>query len=148
VLLLPCGTALFDSRTLMDYLALLHPDCAFFPRYPFPRARELTRMTLADGITDAALLVVYEGRFRNAAQACPRWIDHQRGKIARALTAISTDLLTLDGPPSASVLVLACALDYLEWRKPMPWRGYHPVLVDWMGRFDRSWPKLAQTRTE
>ena len=41
-----------------------------------------------DGIIDAALLMVYEGRFRPAEMRVDRFVDWQRDKIIRALQSI------------------------------------------------------------
>ena len=57
---------------------------------------------MADGILEAALLVTYEGRYRPDQEPYEPWLDFQRGKIQRALAAMSDtppaiDLLTVGG---------------------------------------------------
>ena len=66
--------------------------------------------------------MVYEGRYRDAATHSQRWLAHQRGKIPRALAAFEA----APPDPAKTNLVsigLACALGYLDWRKPVEWRG-------------------------
>ena len=133
-LLMPDGTAVFDSRVIIELLQELAGSASLIPAGGPDRYRILTRATLADGITEAALLVTYEGRFREPYQASERWLAHQRGKITRALAAFEaappdpqhTDLVSI---------TLACALGYLDWRKPLDWRPQHPALVAWFDRF-------------
>lgn len=60
------GTAFYDSRVIMEYL----DDCAFGGRIILAAGIEryncLKAAAKMDGIIDAALLIVYEGRFRPA----------------------------------------------------------------------------------
>ena len=86
--LLPCllladGTAIFDSRVIIEFLQELAGKNSLMPPRGLERYTTLSRAVLADGITDAALLLVYEGRFRDPATFSERWLKHQRGKIAR-----------------------------------------------------------------
>ncbi len=121
-LLLEDGTALYDSRVIIEFLQDEAGSDRLVPKSGLARYTTLTRATLADGITDAALLMVYEGRFRDPATHSERWLAHQRGKVMRGLAAFEreppdparTDLVTI---------ALACALGYLDWRKPVAWRA-------------------------
>src|SRR5262249_24136972 len=85
-LLLADGTAIYGSGVIIEFLQDLVGTDQPLPRSGLARYTTLTRATLADGIGDAALLMVYEGRFRDAGTFSQRWLDHQRGKIARGLT--------------------------------------------------------------
>lgn len=143
-LLLPDGQVLFDSRVIVEYLDAISSRAPLVPVGTPDRFRVLTRAALSDGLTDAALLLVYEGRFRSVEQASQRWIDHQRDKVFRALTALSAA-----PPPSRhtdlSSIALACALGYLDWRQPVSWRTDYPVLVDWLERFTEHEAAVAGT---
>ncbi|MFN3273304.1 MAG: glutathione S-transferase family protein [Paracoccus sp. (in: a-proteobacteria)] len=144
-LVLPDGVVLYDSRVILSWLdAVL--GLSLWPAAPLARAREDTRAVLADGVTDAALLMVYETRFREPQARSERWMDHQAGKIARALAALARDLPPNGARLRASSLGLAAALDYLDWRQPVSWRDDHPALVDWQEAFNRHHPELAATR--
>lgn len=144
-LLLDDGTALYDSRVIIEYLDRFSGRNIFIPADTLERARVLTRATLADGIADAALLMVYEGRFREPHQASDVWLDHQRGKVERGLAAIAADLPDPQVTDVASIS-LACALGYLDWREPVEWRGRFPALAAWLEAFARHEPAFDATR--
>src|SRR5699024_5445726 len=105
----------------------------------------LSRAVLADGITDAGLLMVYEGRFREPATFSERWLKHQRGKIARALATFEKAPPPSDRTDIVSIS-LTCALGYLDWRKPVAWRDDHPRLVGWLAAYGEYEPAVARTR--
>ena len=144
-LLLADGTALYDSRVIIEFLQDEAVTDRRVPRSGLARYTTLTRATLADGVTDAALLMVYEGRFRDPATHSQRWLTHQRGKIMRALAVLERT------PPDAHVtdiaaISLACALGYLDWRKPVSWREEYPRLAQWLADFAQSEPAFDATR--
>ena len=147
---MPCliaadGTPIYDSGVIIEYLDQLAGGAKLLPAGGLARIKALTLARLADGITEAAILVVYEGRYHEPAQASERWLAHQRGKILRALAAFEaaapdpakTDLVAIG---------LSCALGYLDWRKPVEWRAYHPRLVAWLAAFAKNEPAFEHTR--
>jgi glutathione S-transferase len=146
-LLLPDGTALYDSRVIIDYLQEIAGTERLYPRQGEARHRILTRAALADGITDAALLVVYESRFREPETHSERWLVHQRGKIIRALAAFEGDL---PDPKTTDIvsIALACALGYLDWREPVAWRPDFPCAAAWLDAFAAHEPSYARTRAD
>jgi glutathione S-transferase len=115
------------------------------PARGLARFKALTLARLADGITEAAILLVYEGRFRDAGTHSERWLAHQRGKIARALAAFEN---SPPDPASTDMVAigLACALGYLDWRKPVQWRPSHPKLVAWLSEFAKHEPAFERTK--
>ncbi|MCA0922552.1 glutathione S-transferase N-terminal domain-containing protein [Pseudooceanicola nanhaiensis] len=142
--LMTAGETYYDSRVILEYLDTLAGGGRLIPRTGPDRFRCLTQSCLADGVTDAALLMVYEGRFREAHQASEVWLDHQRGKIDRGLTALAA----LPPDPrvtDAASISLACSLGYLDWRQPVTWRDRWPALVDWLAAFDAAEPAHAET---
>src|SRR5688500_17756688 len=62
-LVLDDGTTLFDSRVISEYLDHLAGG-KIIPQEPKARFAALRMQALADGLLDAALMQVYEGRFR------------------------------------------------------------------------------------
>lgn len=143
-LLLADGTALYDSTVIVEFLQEIAGADSLLPLRGLDRYKKLTLTTLADGITDAALLIVYEGRFRDAGAQSQRWLTHQHGKIVRALAAFET------APPDPQKtdivsIALACACGYLDWRKPLEWRAAHPRLVQWLEAF--GWHEPAYDRS-
>ena len=136
--LLIAGEPFFDSHVILEMLDEVSGG-GLLPAAGLARYRAMTRARLADGITDAALLVIYEGRFRDPGTASARWLDHQRGKMRRALSVFEQD------PPDAAhfdlvSLTLAACLGYLDWRTPLDWRAEFPALTTWLDRFAQSHP--------
>jgi len=143
-LLLDDGTAIYDSAVIIEFLAEMAGDERLIPPRGLPRYRALTRATLADGIAEAALLMVYEGRFRDADKHSPRWLAHQRGKIERGLAAFEADL---PDPARTDIVAigLACALGYLDWRQPVSWRPAYPKLAAWLTAFAAHEPAFGRS---
>jgi glutathione S-transferase len=144
-LLHPDGTAIYDSGVIIEYLDQLAGDAKLLPAGGLARIKALTLARLADGITEAAILVVYEGRFRDPGTQSERWLTYQRGKILRALAAFEA---APPDPASTDIVAigLACALGYLDWRKPVQWRSGHPRLVKWLAEFTKHEPAFERTR--
>ncbi|MBS0534320.1 MAG: glutathione S-transferase family protein [Proteobacteria bacterium] len=144
-LLLADGTALYDSRVIIEFLQELAGTSKLLAPSGLERYSTLTRAVLADGITDAALLLVYEGRFRDPATFSERWLRHQRGKVARGLATFEAEPPPVDRTDLVSI-GLTCALGYLDWRKPMAWREDHPRLVEWLTAYGTFEPAVERTR--
>ncbi|MGF0540695.1 glutathione S-transferase family protein [Agrobacterium sp. ES01] len=147
--LLIAEEAFYDSGVILELFDLLAGGARLLPcvSQPLERARALTRARLADGIADAALLMVYEDRFREATQRSAVWLDHQRGKIERALAAFEQSPPRTDRADIVNI-GLACALGYLDWRRPVEWRDAHPRLVSWFDQFSTAIPAFQQTESE
>ena len=143
-LLLEDGTAIYGSAVIIEFLQELIGSERLLPRSGLDRYKTLTRATLADGVGEAALLMVYEGRFRDVGTHSPRWLDHQRGKIARALTVFAAAPPAPDKTDLVSI-GLSCALGYLDWRKPVEWRTSYPQLAAWLTDFAAHEPAFART---
>ncbi len=145
-LILDEGGTLFDSRVIVEYLDHRAGGGNLFPIVMEARFAALKLQALADGIADAALLRVYEGRWREAGKREPRWDDHQAGKIARGLASLEA------APPGGAVdighIALACALGYLDLRFEGSWRAAHPKLVLWLDGFAADVPAFEATRVK
>ncbi len=143
-LLLNDGTPLYDSGVIIEFLANVAGDERLIPPRGLARYKALTQATLADGITDAALLMVYESRFRDSDKQSSRWLAHQRGKIERALRVFEE---ALPDPARTDIvsITLACALGYLDWRQPVEWRPSHPKLAAWLDAFAAHEPAFGHT---
>src|SRR3954468_12156242 len=88
VLILEEGTALYDSRVILEYLDHRAGGGRIIPVDPNTRFAALRLQALAGGIMDASVLLVYEGRWRPAERHEPKWVDLQTGKVARGLAAL------------------------------------------------------------
>ena len=144
-LVLEDGTCLYDSRVICEYLDSLSPTPVLFSPAGLERYRMLTRAALADGIMEAALLIVYEDRFRPADKRVPDWTARQQAKIDGGLAAFDTGLPTWSGHLDYGAIALACALGYLDFRLEGRWRAAHPALAAWLGRFAGDVPAYNET---
>ena len=125
------GVILYDSRVIMEYLDSCAGGGRIIPTAVMDRYSRLTVAAKMDGIIDAALLMVYEGRFRPPEMRVDKFVDWQRDKIIRALQSIDPTPYKGGTMPDVADIGLACALDYLDFRKPMSWRDYAPALAEW-----------------
>lgn len=149
---MPClvradGSTIYDSGVIIEFLQEVAGTDRLLPASGPARFEMLTLARLADGITEAAILMIYEGRFRDPGTQSQRWLDHQRGKIVRALAAFEAS--PLDPAKTDIVSIgLSCALGYLDWRKPVEWRPRHPRLVAWLTAFAVNEPAFDRTRAD
>jgi len=146
VLVLEDGSTLFDSRVILEYLDHRAGGGKIIPKGPKARFAALRLQALCDGILDAALLIVYEGRFRQPEMKVQGWIDRQLGKIDRALAVLEAAPPALTAMPDVGQITLACALGYLDLRLEGRWRKDHPKLVAWLDRFAAQVPAFAKTK--
>jgi glutathione S-transferase len=143
-LILDDGPTLYDSRVILEYLDYRAGGGRIIPKPSDDRFRALTEAALADGITDAAILQIYEIRFREEASREPTWVAYQAEKVERALAAF--ERMTPDGPRTVADIALACALGYLDLRFAGHWRESHPRLVSWLANFEEETPSFEATR--
>jgi glutathione S-transferase len=144
-LILEDGRIFFDSRVILEYLDYRAGGNRLVPAEPDARFQVLTQAAQADGLVDAALLLVYENRFREPQRQEPAWITYQAEKIARTLACFEA------APPAGqyrdiSHIALACALGYLDLRFDGKWRANHPALVTWLDAFAADVPAFEATR--
>jgi glutathione S-transferase len=146
ILLLDDGTKLFDSRVIIEFLDHRAGGGRIIPAEPKARFAALTLQALCDGLMDASLLLVYEGRWRSADRHEPKWVDHQAAKVDRALSSLEADPPVVQGIPHVGDIALACALGYRDLRFAGRWRADHPRLVTWLDAFAAQVPAFAATR--
>ena len=144
-LVLEDGSSLFDSRVIVDYLDHLAGGGRIIPAGA-ERFAQLRLQALADGICDAALLQVYEVRFRAAEMRHAGWVENQQGKIDRALATLEAEPPAFADRPRIGEIALACALGYLDLRHEGKWRAAHPRLVAWLDAFAAKVPAFEATR--
>lgn len=149
VLVLDDGSALFDSPVICEYLNDLGGG-KFFPGLNIftsknGRWRAQVLQALGDGISDAAVARVVEGRLP---------LEKQNGEvIARHLDAITRGLDALERAsakfaefPTIGEVTVGCALGYLDFRLPeIEWRATHPALAAWFEKFS-DYPSVRATK--
>lgn len=126
------GPALYDSNVICQYL----DDLGKGGLYP-EGSRRWETMTLeatADGIMEASVLMVYEGRVRPEEYQYEGWVEAQWVKVTRALDAIEERWMShLAGPFDAGQISLAAALGYIDFRhEARNWRKGRPALAKWL----------------
>jgi len=149
VLIAEDGAAIYDSRVILDYLDERAGGGKIVPRGGKERLEALRLQALADGILDASILTVYEGRFRKPEMHEPKWLDRQAGKVSRALAALEAAPPPEARPqalPNVGQIAVACALGYRDFRFGGGWRAEHPRLVAWLEDFAGRVPAYAATK--
>ena len=147
VLIAEDGVAYYDSRVILDYLDDRAGGGKILPREAKVRLAALRLQALCDGILDASILTIYETRWRRAEAHEPKWLEHQAGKVTRALAALEAAPPALDaGLPNVGQITLACVLGYRDFRFGTSWRGDHPRLVAWLDNFAARVPAYAATK--
>lgn len=144
-LILDDGTAYYDSRVILEYLDHLAGGGRIIPRDPKARFEALRLQALCDGILDASLMLVYEGRYRPAEMKVQSWVDRQADKAARGLTALEAAPPALTPMPDVGQIALACVLGYRDLRFGGEWRKNHPRLLAWLDKFSAQVPAFAAT---
>ncbi len=138
------GVSLFDSPVICEYLDSLHGGTKLMPASGGARWRELCRVALADGMLDAALLAMGEGRRPEAFQ-WDEWVAHQKGKIAAGLDALEGEVGGFGDTVSPSIIAVGCMLGYLDFRfADDDWRTSHPGLAAWYENFAKR-PSMVAT---
>jgi glutathione S-transferase len=145
-LILDDGSTLFDSRVILEYLDHRAGGGKIIPRDQASRFAALRLQALADGMTDAQILIIYEGRWRPPEHHVQRWTDYQADKIKRGLASLEADAPPLDRIPSVGQIALACFLGHRDLRFPGTWRGTHPKLTAWLDRFEAQVPAFGATK--
>jgi glutathione S-transferase len=144
-LILEDGTVLYDSRVIVEFLDIEAGGGIVIPNGK-ARIPALTMQALADGVMDASLLQVYEGRYRAPEAHNQRWLDNHRSKVERGLATFEADPPTLSARSHVGQIALACALGYLDLRFEGKWRETHPRLVAWLNDFAAKVPGFEATR--
>jgi glutathione S-transferase len=140
------GTVYYDSRVILEYLDDRAGGGKIIPRTGSERFAALRLQALSDGVLDASILCVYEGRWRPADKHEKKWIDYQDGKVQRALAMLeAAPPAPASSIPNVGQIALACALGYRDLRFGGTWRAGHPRLVAWLDEFAARVPAFAAT---
>jgi glutathione S-transferase len=147
-LILDDGGVLYDSPVICEYLDSLHDGAKLFPAKGAARWTALRQQALADGILDAAILCMIETLRRPEPLRWQGWIDHQTGKVRRALDQLEAEASgsgTLAGPLTIGRIAAGCALGYLDFRFPdLGWRDGRAALAAWYADFAQR-PAMQET---
>jgi glutathione S-transferase len=145
-LILEDGSVLHDSPVILDYLDHRAGGAKIIPSEPNARYAALTLQSLCDGVLDACLLQVYEGRWRPVEKHEKKWVDYQAEKVKRAFDVLEAAPPVLGALPNVGEITLACALGYGDLRFAGTWRKDYPRLVAWLEAFAAKVPAFEATR--
>jgi glutathione S-transferase len=129
-LLLDDGTALYDSRVIVDFLDARSPLGRLIPDETRDRVAVRRWEALADGVLDAGLLVRYEAQ-RKQLERSQAWSDKQLARIHRGLELMAKDLegraWCHNDRYSLADIAVGCSLGWLDFRRPGE--------VDWHAKY-------------
>lgn len=133
-LLLDDGTAIYDSRVIVEFLDNMTANSRLIPQDNRERIAVRRWEALADGVLDAGLLIRYES-LRPEAERSATWVDKQAARIRRGLALMETELGTrawCQGERyTLADIALGCCVGWLRFRKPagIDWRTDYPGLA-------------------
>jgi glutathione S-transferase len=139
------GTAIFDSRVIVEYLDLRAGGdadplaaCGAVRDADGRRSRRRdSRRGHSSGLRTT---------FRPPELRSERWLDYQSDKVARGLAAFAA--APRSGRRDTAHIAFACALGYLDLRLAGAWRAEHPALVVWLDAFAADVAAFEATRPQ
>lgn len=133
VLIIEDGSALYDSRVIVEFLDHVSPISRLIPADLRHRIEVRRWEALADGVTEAGILARLETR-RPTHERSPATIERQMAKVQRGLDAMEAQLENRawcqgNGYSLADIAVGCCA-GWLDFRYPqLGWREGRPNLL-------------------
>ena len=133
-LVLDDGTALYDSRVIVEFLDSVTPISRLIPDETRDRIAVRRWEALADGVLDAGLLVRYES-LRDKKEQSKAWSDKQLARMRRGMAQLAEELgerpWCHGERYSLADIALGCCLGWLNFRKPggVDWMKEYPTLA-------------------
>ena len=140
---LDSGQLIVDSKVICEYLIKQSGRFELLPKHL--RFHLLSRAALADGITEAALLMVYERRFRAESQINTDWLTRQNEKVLGGLQSFTDNLTEIVATPTIDQVGLVVTLGYLDFRFSGEWRTRFTDLALWLTQFQQMVPGYQLT---
>lgn len=149
-LIMEDGGAMFDSRVIVEYLDTLTPVGKLIPPLGRERAEVKCWEALADGVSDAAVLVRLEKTQRSGAEQNQVWVDRQMLKVHAGIKAMSTGLaetaFCAGNQYTLADVAVCCTLGWIAFRFPeIDWRGDYPNLAK---LFDKVVERMSFKETQ
>ena len=133
-LVLDDGTAIYDSRVIVEFLDGKSPISRLIPEDLRDRIAVRRWEALADGVLDAGLLVRYES-MRDKKEQSKAWSAKQLARMKRGMEQMSAELAERQWCHgerySLADIAFGCCLGWLDFRKPgeVDWHKEYPVLA-------------------
>ena len=130
------GAVLYDSPVICEYLDSLHEGPKLFPASGEARWRALRLQALGDGMSDAGILRLLEGRRPKELQ-WDKWVERQSNSVARSMDALEEEADAMaKAPVTIGHIAVGCSIGWLDYRFPdLGWRKDRPALADWYEEF-------------
>lgn len=109
------GMILIDSPVISAYIAGVGDEVALYPQDVEARWQALCLEALADGVTDAGILIFMENKRREEHRS-HGWIQAQTDKINAGLDAIEKVAAEFGAHAHIGILAVAAAVSWLELR--------------------------------
>ncbi len=137
------GLAIFDSPVICEYLDSLG-EKEFFPADSKERWTALRQQAIGDGILDAAVGRIIEGKKPAEFQYQPT-LDRYQSVISRSLDTLEREVADLAGDLTIGHITVGCVLGYLDFRfASEDWRVSRKQLKEWYDEIS-SRPSFQQT---
>jgi glutathione S-transferase len=141
VLICDDGTSVYESRYILEWLEVKHPEPRLMPRGPDEILAAKRFEVLADGVCDAGVLLFWE-RARDPEKRSPQWAARQERKMHGGVREISRLLAERDycvgGAFTLADVAVGSLLRWLEVRvADIPWRQQYPNLVALSDRLEQ-----------
>ena len=135
---------------IVEYLDTVSPVARLIPEPGRQKIAVKRWEALADGINDAALAIVVEGR-RPQRQQSQEWIARQQRKIDEGLAELARELddkAWCNGEAySLADIATGCTLGYLDLRHPhIGWRSAYPNLARLAEKLAKRRPSRTRCR--
>ena len=146
---IPCliidGKSIYDSRVIVEFFDQDAGGGKVLPKEWPARLEVLRLQALADGITDAAILKLYESRFRAPEHHEAKWLAYQNDKVERGLALLEANPPKASASPDIGTIMVACFLDWAEFRFKLLSENRHPRLAAFLADMSRAMPGFDKT---
>jgi glutathione S-transferase len=146
VLITDEGEAIFDSGVICQYLDGLRDGAPLIPADPAERIAALRLQAVADGLSEAGILVRWETTRRPTELRYPALAEGHLAKVAAGCAFLETRFEPREAPGLAEVAI-ATALSWLEFRDVHAFRPACPGLTAWYAAFSQR-PSMRATALE
>ncbi len=138
------GSSFCESPIICEYLDSLSIKNPLFPVKKDERFKILSLAALADGIMDASVACVMEGR-RPEDKRYDVWVKRKEKAIVRTIDAVASQNIDENTTFNIGTINMAIALSYVDFRLPhLDWRKEYKNLSNWLEYMNKK-PSMIAT---
>jgi len=142
VLIVDGEKAIFDSTVICTYLDVQAQIKGLIPTGTEERIASLRLNAVADGLSEAGILVRWEADRRPEQFRYQPFHDGQLDKVLAGYEYLENEVV-FDETVTIGEIALATSLSWLEFRGLPPFRGNFPKLTSWYDAFSKRPSMLA-----